>query len=225
MTQINAEEQLRQLESRGREIVLNPEILISAFPEIDIEEIDFDTIKPGSYRFNKKPSLEFLSKMPYYKSGEIGIVCFNDVWFVTFSEENQLEVPFPLDIKSLRSIKALKCHIHSHPANASTRDFSYLPSDIDLDFCGFTTDSTQFIVSEHGLTVLTANPNISDYRNRFFNWVIHDLKLSKNEFVSNGFGLIKDFCINNLNYRLIPWHEVKNFMDNQEIFTQKSPHK
>jgi hypothetical protein len=211
----NSEQEMRELLNYGAQIINNPEILNSKFKTIDVIDDNIDFLVPGTYRLANKPSVSLLKKLPHYKnsSSEVGIICFNSNWYIILSDENEFEVPLPIEFKILKHLGVLQFHLHSHPAKF--KEYAHLPSDIDLGFCNGSTDQCQYIVSEKGLTQIRNKfPRSVDLEDLWSAWIINDLKLTKDKFMEIGFPLLMtDFCNIKLNYKLIGWENEKEIED------------
>ena len=214
----NSEQILKEYKKYGREIISNPEILNNKFKTINIQNIeDINTITPGTYVLTEKPSVELLKSLPYYKNStsEVGIICFNNVWYIILGEENQLETPLPIEFKILKHLGVLQAHIHSHPAIVEINEYAHLPSDGDLDFCNSTIDQCQYVVSEKGILEIHNNyPRNIDITSIWSEWILKELKLNKEEFMRIGFAkLMTDFCKQKLDSNLLSWEMHKQISE------------
>ena len=211
----DADQKLKELEDYGTQIINKPEILINKFKTIDINDENIDTISPGTYRMSKSPSIGMLRSLPYYKdsSSEVGIICFNNNWFITLGDHNQFDTPFPMEFKILGLLGVLQFHAHSHPGKI--KKYAHLPSDIDLYYCNNAIDQCQYIICESSFVeIRNIFPRIFNIKKLWSKWLIEDLKLTKERFESIGFTLLMtDFCNKYLNYNLISWEKKDKIMD------------
>lgn len=188
---------------------------ISNYKSIDIDNIisikDLEKLGEGIYIINKIPPVNLIKKFSniYNCSGEVSLICIENVWMITISSQKVAYVPAELDNYIRKG--SVKFFAHSHPTEHNGEQF---PSFNDLQLCD-SIDRKIYIISYLGIMEvdISSVENFDYLEERFENY-LWDNHISSKEYHSNPDKIFRGFLFSlGCNIKIISY-EMENEINN-----------
>lgn len=140
---------------------------------------DLETLGTGIYTIDKIPPVNLIKEFPkiYNSSGEVSLLCIENVWFLTVSNKKEAYVPIELDNYIRKG--SVQFFAHSHPDEKNGEQF---PSFGDLQSCD-SIDRKIYIISYLGIMEVDIS-NVENFEHLEERWESYliDNKISFEEY-------------------------------------------